>query len=252
MIGAYAHARGLRPRRIVDVPYLTPRLSSYWLDLVTPVDRRVSHALIESLVTEVVVENQARTDAAFGIEPMGLADALTTALADQAHALDDELLDTGSGLRDGVYTARVTVPIPNDTAKHIDSDLEQIGGSYSWYGLDLAWRARGLLGRLVGERWQLGSPPEIVEGVTVDWWVVARRQPGRLVLRSIHWFPGEGWLGYRCDEHELVQVGALRPKGIPGFLYWKALQPVHRSVFRALAQHRVRRATSTTPAGSGL
>ena len=252
MIGAYAHARGLRPRRIIDVPYLTPRLSSYWLDLVTPVDRRVSHALIESLVTEVVVENQARTDAAFGIEPMGLADALTTALADQAHTLDDELLDTGSGLRDGVYTARVTVPIPSDTAKRIDSDLEQIGGSYSWYGLDLAWRARGLLGRLVGERWQLGSPPEIVEGVTVDWWVVARRQPGRLVLRSIHWFPGEGWLGYRCDDHELVQVGALRPKGIPGFLYWKALQPVHRSVFRALAQHRVRRATSTTPAGSGL
>ena len=58
MIGAYALARGLRRRRIVDVPYLTPRLSSYWLDLVTPVDRRVSHALIESLVTEVVVEDQ--------------------------------------------------------------------------------------------------------------------------------------------------------------------------------------------------
>jgi uncharacterized protein YbjT (DUF2867 family) len=58
MIAAYATARGLRRRRIVDVPYLTPRLSSYWLDLVTPVDRRVSHALIESLVTEVVVEDQ--------------------------------------------------------------------------------------------------------------------------------------------------------------------------------------------------
>ena len=250
MIVAYAHARGLRPRRIVDVPYLTPRLSSYWLDLVTPVDRRVSHALIESLVTEVVVEDQIRTDEAFGIEPMGLADALTTALKDQEHSLDEELLDTGSGLRDGVYTARVTVPISSDTAKRVDSDLGQIGGSYSWYGLDLAWRARGLLGRLVGERWQLGSPPEIVEGATVDWWVVARRQPGRLVLRSVHWFPGEGWLGYRCDGHELVQVGALRPKGVPGFLYWKALQPVHRYVFRALAQHRVHRATPTGPSGS--
>ena len=76
MIAAYAEARGLRPRHIVDVPYLTPRLSSYWLDLVTPVDRRVSHALIESLVTEVIVEDRARTDRAFGIEPMGLRDAL--------------------------------------------------------------------------------------------------------------------------------------------------------------------------------
>lgn len=251
MIGAYARARGLRPRRIFDVPYLTPRLSSYWLDLVTPVDRPVSHALIESLVTEVVVEDQARTDHAFDIEPMGLDHALTTALQDQTQSLDDELLDTGSGLRDGVYTARVTVPIPSDRTERIDSDLGQIGGSYSWYGLELAWRVRGLLGRLVGERWQLGSPPMIVEGATVDWWVVARRQPGRLVLRSVHWFPGEGWLGYRCDQHELVQVGALRPKGIPGFLYWKALQPVHRYVFRDLAQHRVRRATQTPRPGSG-
>ena len=90
MIAAYATARGLRRRRIVDVPYLTPRLSSYWLDLVTPVDRRVSHTLIESLVTEVVVEDQERTDAAFGIEPMGLADALSAALDDQADELDDE------------------------------------------------------------------------------------------------------------------------------------------------------------------
>jgi uncharacterized protein YbjT (DUF2867 family) len=242
MIEAYAHARGLRPRPIFDVPYLTPRLSSYWLDLVTPVDRRVSHALIESLVTEVVVENRARTDAAFAIEPMGLADALTMALKDQAQSLDDDLLDTGSGLQNGVYAARVTVPLPRDLMARLDADLDRIGGSYSWYGLDVAWRIRGALGRLVGERWHLGAPPAIVEGATVDWWLVARRKPGLLVLRSIGWLPGEGWLGYRCDEHELVQVGALRPKGIPGFLYWKALQPVHRHVFTALARHRVRRA----------
>ena len=55
MISVYARVRGLRPRYILDIPWLTPHLSSYWVDLVTPVDRRVSHALIESLVTEVVV-----------------------------------------------------------------------------------------------------------------------------------------------------------------------------------------------------
>ncbi|HET7522630.1 MAG TPA: NAD(P)H-binding protein, partial [Acidimicrobiales bacterium] len=107
MISAYAAARGLRRRRIVDVPYLTPRLSSYWLDLVTPVDRRVSHALIESLGTEVVVEDKERTDKAFAVEPMGLADALSAALDDQVHELDHDALGRGSGLRDGVYTVRV-------------------------------------------------------------------------------------------------------------------------------------------------
>jgi uncharacterized protein YbjT (DUF2867 family) len=242
MIAAYASARGLRRRRIIDVPYLTPRLSSYWLDLVTPVDRRVSHALVESLVTEVIVRDAARTDAAFGIEPLGLTDALRVTLDDQSRALDQDLLSRESGLRDGVYTVRVEEPIPDEMGAPLDADLDRIGGSYTWYGLPLAWRARALLGRLVGEQWNLLRPQVIAPGTIVDWWYVARRDPASLVLRSIDWFPGEGWLGYQITEHELIQVGALRSKGIPGFLYWKALYPVHRRVFRALAAHRVDRA----------
>jgi uncharacterized protein YbjT (DUF2867 family) len=241
MITAYALARGLRRRRIVDVPYLTPRLSSYWLDLVTPVDRRVSHALIESLGTEVVVEDRARTNAAFGIEPMGLADALLAALHDQTLELDHDLVSGEDGLRDGVYTVRVTAPLSGDTLTRLDADLDRIGGSYGWYGLTLAWSVRALLGRVVGEKWKLSRPQEIVRGAAVDWWLVTRRDPGMLVLRAVRWFPGEAWLGYQCAEHELIQVGSLRPKGIPGFLYWKMLQPVHRQVFRALARHRVTR-----------
>ncbi|MDQ1384025.1 MAG: hypothetical protein QOG65_1404 [Actinomycetota bacterium] len=242
MIAAYASARGLRRRRIADVPYLTPRLSSYWLDLVTPVDRRVSHALVESLVTEVIVHDRARTDEAFGIEPLGLVDALALTLDDQARALDTDLLSREDGLRDGIYTVRVDVAVPTDTAARLDADLGRIGGRYSWYGLSLAWRARSVLGRLVGERWNLERAHPIAAGENVDWWLITRRGPGILVLRSIDWFPGEGWLGYRVTEHELTQVGALRPKGIPGFLYWKMLQPIHRRVFRALARHRLKRA----------
>jgi uncharacterized protein YbjT (DUF2867 family) len=241
MISAYALARGLRRRRIIDVPYLTPRLSSYWLDLVTPVDRRVSHALIESLGTEVVVQDQGRTDAAFAIEPMGLGDALLAALDDQALELDHNLLSRENGLRDGVYTVRVTTSLSDGASARLDADLGRIGGSYRWYGLAFAWKVRALLGRVVGEKWKLSPPQEIVRGTAVDWWLVARRDAGILVLRAVLWFPGEAWLGYQCAEHELIQVGSLRPKGVPGFLYWKMLQPVHRQVFRALARHRVAR-----------
>jgi uncharacterized protein YbjT (DUF2867 family) len=245
MIASYAKERGLRRRLIVDVPYLTPRLSSYWLDLVTPVDRRVSHALVESLVTEVVVGDRERTDAAFGIRPVGLAEALSAALDDQARSLDEDLLSNSSGLRDGVYAVRVVVKLPTaDISALLDADLDRIGGSYSWYGLALAWRARALLGRVVGERWKLSASHSIIQGENVDWWIVARREPGILVLRSVDWFPGEGWLGYQCRGDELVQVGALRPRGVPGFLYWKLLQPLHGRVFRALAHRRVNRACS--------
>jgi len=83
MISEYARARGLHARFIVDIPWLTPHLSSYWVDLVTPVDRSVSHALIESLVTEVVVVNGARTQQAFSVMPMGVEGALRTALDQQ-------------------------------------------------------------------------------------------------------------------------------------------------------------------------
>jgi uncharacterized protein YbjT (DUF2867 family) len=241
MIAAYATARGLRRRRIIDVPYLTPRLSSYWLDLVTPVDRSVSHALIESLVTEVVVEDQTRTDAAFGIEPIGLAAALSAALEDQVRELDGALFGRSSGLRDGVYTVRVTVPLSSGETALVDADLERIGGSYGWYGLTIAWRVRALIGLVAGEYWKLSHPPKLVQGAAVDWWLVVSRDPGSLVLRALRWFPGEAWLGYQCTEDAIVQLGSFRPKGIPGFIYWKVLQLVHRHVFQALARHRVTR-----------
>jgi len=241
MIAAYSHARGLPRRLIVDIPYLTPHLSSYWVDFVTPVDRNVSHALIESLCTPVVVHEAERTTDAFGIEPMGVVDAITRALDDQADAIDHELLQRESGLLDGVYTERVVAQCDGIDPVSIDADLDRIGGSLDWYGLVGLWRVRLLLGRLIGERWSLSQPDRCERGADVDWWTVVDRAPGRLELRGRGWVPGDAWLGYEVRDHEVVQVGALRTKGVFGFLYWKALVPVHRRVFVHLARHRVRR-----------
>ena len=239
MIDAYAEARGLHRRVIVDVPLLTPRLSSYWVDFVTPVDQQVSHALIESLVTEVVVHDAARTERAFGITARPLVDAIREALDDQVPDVEEGLLQRGSGLLDGVYTERVEIPIEASDAALVDRDLDRIGGRLRWYGLVAGWRVRMAIGRCFGERWPLRRPERVATGALVDWWVVADRAPRRLVLRAYWWFPGEGWLGWEITEHSVVQVGALRPKGVPGFVYWKLLQPVHRRVFAAQARHRV-------------
>jgi len=247
MIAAYAAARGLWRRHIVDVPYLTPRLSSYWVDLVTPVDQRVSHALIESLGTEVVVRDAARTDAAFTVRPIGVHEAIGQALDEQAVEVGLELLDRSSGLRDGVYSERVEVPMGSTDPAAVDADLDQVGGSFDWYGLASAWRIRRALGFIFGERWHLHRASTLHPGEPVDWWIVVRRLHRELVLRGVGWLPGEAWLGWRCDERQLVQVGALRPKGTQGFLYWKLLAPVHHRVFVALARHRVERASPRGP-----
>ena len=242
MIAAYAEARGLPRRVIVDVPHLTPRLSSYWVDLVTPVSSAVSHSLIESLTTEVVVTDAARTDAAFGVEPVGVRDAIRQALDDQTAEIEDGLLDRASGLADGVYTERVTLGLEPGDRAGVEADFDRIGGDVEWYGIGNAWNVRNAAGRLVGERGAVAAPNAILAGEKVDWWVIVRRAAGELVLRAISWYPGEGWLGWRVRERELVQVGALRPKGLPGFLYWRILQPVHWVVFRLQARHRVTRA----------
>jgi uncharacterized protein YbjT (DUF2867 family) len=242
MIGTYAHVRGLRRRRILDVPYLTPRLSSYWVDLVTPVDQTVSHALIESLTVEVIVHRAEETAAAFGIEPVGSGAAIEAALDDQARIVDEELLTREPGLADGIYTERAVAPVAADATERADADLDDIGGSYQWYGLASAWRLRAGLGRLVGERWRLRRPAGVEPGALVDWWSVTRREPSRLVLRGEDWFFGEGWLGFDIREFDLVVIGAFRTKGAPGFLYWKLLRPLHRRIFVGLARHRAARA----------
>ena len=56
MMARYAHAAGLRRRIIVRVPLLTPRVSSMWVGLVTPVPASIARPLIDSLINKVVVD----------------------------------------------------------------------------------------------------------------------------------------------------------------------------------------------------
>lgn len=250
MIGHYAAVRRLRPRLIVKVPLLTPSLSARWVDFVSPVDRSVSHALIESLTAEVVVRRADETARHFDVEPLGVAEAIALALDEQAERIPSTLFAREEGLFDGVYTVRVEEPVDLDLAPAARSDLDRAGGDLSWYGTVRGWRLRLALGRLLGERVALHRPLAVEEGAAVDWWTVRRRDASSLVLATTAWFCGEAWLGYRVagpgDRVELV--GALRPRGLPGFLYWRVLRPVHAVVFRRMARHRVVRARRLPPA----
>ncbi|HEY7137327.1 MAG TPA: DUF2867 domain-containing protein [Acidimicrobiia bacterium] len=245
MIQTYARVRGLRRRSIVDVPALTPRLSSYWVDAVTPVDRSVSHALVESLVAEVVVRDPDRTRAAFpGVAPVGVEDAIREALDRQAELVPDDLFEREPGVRDGVSCARVALAVDPVLEPAISADLALVGGDYRWYGAVRGWRLRVAAGRLLGEHLALErAAGPLALGTAVDWWVVARSEPGELVLRDRSWVPGEAWLGYRVGAGHLLTVGAMRTRGVVGLLYWMALGPVHRRVFAAMARQRVERAS---------
>jgi uncharacterized protein YbjT (DUF2867 family) len=251
MMDTYARVRGLRPRLIVKVPVLTPALSAHWVDLVTPVDATVSHALIESLTNDVTVQERERTDAAFTVRPLSVAAAIRAALDDQATGIGTTLFDRRHGLADGVYTDRSRARVhpgdlgPDGSVRGLAEDLDDAGGHLSWYGLPFAWLARITLGHLFGEDLRLDRPDDVRPGAAVDWWTVEAREPETLVLRSNDWFCGEAWLGYRVSPDEPVaveQVGSLRTRGILGMAYWWLLWPIHQVAFRAMVRHRRDRA----------
>ena len=80
MLDRMAHALRIHPRPRVPVPLLTPRLSSLWIGLVTPVDAGVARPLIEGLSTPTTVTDPLGASP-FGIEPVPFAEALRRALA---------------------------------------------------------------------------------------------------------------------------------------------------------------------------
>jgi len=249
MIASYARARGLRARYILDIPFLTSYLSSFWVHIVTPVDRSVSRALVDSLGVEVVVVDDALTSATFSVVPMGIDQALTTALRHQDEEVSRSLLHREPGLVNGVYTVVVAVPVPPAVDHALRHDLGQIGGRLSWYGVAPVWVLRLLLGRVVGERLRPLRPPALAQGTLVDWWRVEHVASGELVLRSVGWFPGDAWLGFDVRDGVLHQVAAFRPRGVHGYVYWKVLGPVHRVVFNRMVRFRIQRAAKLAVSG---
>jgi len=251
MMDTYARVRGLRPRFIIKVPVLSPSLSAHWVDLVTPVDSTVSHALIESLAHEVTVRTGARTDDAFTVRPLTVEAAIDAALAEQAHRISETLFQRHHGLEDGVYTDRAAASVHaasvrgNGVVEGVELDLDDCGGRLSWYGLPYAWRMRISLGHLFGEDLRLGRPATVETGAQVDWWTVELREPETLVLSCRTWFCGEAWLGFRVSTTypaRIEQVGALRTRGLVGMAYWWLLWPIHQLAFRVMVRHRVVRA----------
>ena len=244
MIQSYARVRGLRPRRVTLAP-LGPALSVYWVDAVTPVDRKVAHPLIHGIANEVTVR---RASPEFPTRGLSVAEAIGAALDSQAAAVPGRLLSFLPGSRNGISAMRSHARLGADAVEGARADLGMVGGDLRWYGLAWAWRLRLLLGRAGGERLALRRPERVERGAEVDWWTVEAKDGSSLVLGTQSWFCGEAWLGYRITGEDdpagaqVQQVGALRPKGLPGLAYWLALWPIHQVVFRVMARRQARRA----------
>jgi len=258
MMKGYAAVRGLK-RVLIPVPVLTPTLSSYWVDLITPIPAAYSHPLIEGLRSEVVVRD-ARAQDIFDLRLISYRDAVERAFSDTLSgkvetswcgALAD--LEPGVSLSatEGRIVERRTLPASVPPAELFHAFMA-IGGEHGWLYADWAWHLRGLLDRLVGGvgmRRGRRNPDLLRAGDALDFWRVEALEDDRLLrLRAEMKLPGLAWLQFESvpqpdGESMLVQSAFFEPKGLAGLLYWYALYPMHALIFSGMARNLVRHAT---------
>jgi uncharacterized protein YbjT (DUF2867 family) len=253
MMTGYARVRGLK-RRIIAVPVLTPRLSSYWVHLVTPIPANIAQPLIRGLGNEVIVRDTAAQRLFPEIQLLDYHAAVRLALEkmDEQNvetAWSDALTSSQGALTpvtmissEGMIIERRQQTV-NAAADEVYRSFARLGGEHGWLYMDSAWKLRGMVDRLfggVGMRRGRRDPVHLRAGDTLDFWRVEIVEPGRLIrLRAEMRVPGRAWLEFEARPLEdgptlLVQTAYFEPKGLPGLLYWYALYPVHSLIFSGL------------------
>ena len=243
----YARQRGLK-RLLVPVPLLTPRLSSLWLGLVTPLYARVGRKLVDSMRNPTVVRDPAAL-LVFPVKPRGVREAIARALVNEDGAFartrwSDAVSSSGLTERYGgdrigtrfIDSRKALVPVPPSAAF---APIRRIGGDAGWYYGNFLWRLRGFLDLLaggVGLRRGRRHPDDLREGDALDFWRVEAVEPNRLLrLRAEMRVPGRAWLQFEITPAaggaEIRQTAVFDSSGLFGLAYWYALYPLHRFVF---------------------
>jgi uncharacterized protein YbjT (DUF2867 family) len=266
MMRRYAVVAGLRRRLIVPVPVLTPRLSSHWVGLVTPVPASIAHPLTESLRHEVVCHEHdiARYvpdgpgrplpfDAALALALRKVRDAEVATRWSSAAlpGAPSDPLPTDPGWAGGsLYQdeRQLTVDAPRASLWKV---IEGIGGDNGWYSFPLAWAVRGRLDRFAGGaglRRGRRDADRLRAGDSLDFWRVEEIEPGHLLrLRAEMRLPGLAWLEMYAETDDdgstrYRQRALFHPRGLLGHAYWWSVAPFHAVVFGGMARNIARAA----------
>lgn len=269
MMNGYAIEAGLPQRPIAALPVLTPWLASQWVNLVTPIPRRLAVPIIESLQYDCVVREH-DIDAIVPAPPGGLTgyrQAVRLALA----RMKDGAVETtwhSASLSDAPSDALPSDPdwaghtvfvdektrSTDAATEHLWQVIESIGGDNGWYSFPLAWAVRGWLDKLVGGvglRRGRRHAARLQTGDALDFWRVEAIEHGsRLRLRAEMRVPGRAWLELETSDagtHRVYRQRAIFfPFGLGGRLYWYALVPFHGIIFNGMANRIVVEAEART------
>ena len=268
MMTRYARVAGLRRRIIIRVPLLTPRVSSMWVGLVTPVPASIARPLIDSLINKVVVDPKKSVLAVLPPPPEGL---LTF---DQAVKRAIERTNAPTRWTDAsrpwvAWDVAVTDPAWTGGTLFVDEReqdttatrdqvwhvLSSLGGTTGWYGFEWLWRLRGRIDSVfggVGMRRGRRDQNVLRVGDPLDFWRIAEvKDRETLLLRAEMRVPGQAWLEFKLTDAprgtHVVQRAIFRPRGLAGRLYWWVLIPFHAVIFPGMLRNALAHAEKTRP-----
>lgn len=245
-----AEALGIMPRIVIPVPVLTPRLSSLWIHLVTPLHAHIARPLAEGLRNRVVCRN----DEAHRLMPhqcLTIREAIQASLvAVNSGTIETSWSDAGVMPGDPSW-AGGTVFVDRREATTTASPasvwaaVSAIGGQQGYSGADWLWRIRGGMDRAVGGpglRRGRRDPNHLRLGDSLDFWRVSAIEPPKsLQLTAEMRLPGVATLGFDVDPvppgesgARLVLTARFRPRGLFGIVYWYAVVPLHGIVFKRM------------------
>ncbi len=263
----YARAAGIRAPLILPVPFLSPRLSAFWVNCVSPVPAHLVRPLIEGLKNEVVCHDRRILD----LVPqklLGCEEAIASALSEMTWPAATCCHDAGVPCAPARLSEAASCPaewtragdapfaggtmfradyaaILATTPAHVWDAVRRIGGLTGWYAGDRLWRLRGFVDKLLGGPGHgrgRRDPEHLVEGDSVDFWRVLVAEPEqRLLLLAEMKIPGAAALDLRLAPKdggtELLLLTTFQPRGLLGLAYWWLMWPAHGLLFPAMLKN---------------
>lgn len=250
-----AKVLGLK-RYLITLPFMSINLSSYWLNLFTPVPFTVAKALIEGLKSEVIIQNDHAKKYFPNITPISYEQAVTNAIKEiEENQVISRWNDKGDGVWEknaqneiskAVFIDRKEVDISNLEASKVYQSFIGIGGVNGWFDFDFLWELRGIIDKLIGgvglKRGRRSQCDLRISDCLDFWKVVDLKKDERLLLYAQMKVPGEAWLEFKIKDNKLIQSAYFYPKGVFGRLYWYALVPLHYFVFNNMIKSIIKKA----------
>jgi hypothetical protein len=244
------------------VPVLTPRLSSLWVNLVTPIPGAIARPLVEGLRNENVVHDASATTLFPDIRPVTYRESVGRALdrlsaSSVESAWSDALSSSNRDVKPVVLTNSEGIVrehrqiLVDASPADVYRTFTGLGGERGWLFMDVLWRLRGMADRLIGGvglRRGRRDPDHVRVGDALDFWRVEAIVPDRMMrLRAEMKVPGDAWLEFNAVPRDdgrtlLSQTAFFAPRGLFGWLYWYGLYPVHRVIFSGFIRAIARRA----------